>query len=89
MMSNERNMKTIEERLKEIHENESRTGHYKATSCCVNHFDYGYIQGATEQKAIDIEKAYRWLREYTSEYFVDDYDLEDKFLEDFRKAMEE
>ena len=70
-------MKTIEERAKEY---------------CKNQWDAptamtAYMDGATEQKAIDIDKACKWLEERVqcgvhpqSAY---------GFAEEFRKAMEE
>lgn len=49
-----------------------------------------YIDGATEQKAVDIEKACEWL-EMNVEYWLYDDGFFDvlAMLKDFRKAMEE
>lgn len=49
-----------------------------------------FIQGAAEQKAIDIEKACEWL-EMNVEYWLYDDGFFDvlAMLKDFRKAMEE
>lgn len=45
-------------------------------------FECGYIQGATDQKRIDIDKAVRWLE--TQNLTRGRYD----FIEEFKKAME-
>ena len=45
-----------------------------------------YIKGATEQKAIDIEKACEWLKNNLREYGII---LFGHWESDFRKAMEE
>lgn len=43
--------------------------------------EVGYLNGATEQRKIDVEKACEWLRENVRPYY--------KFsIESFRKAME-
>ena len=61
----------------------------------------GYIAGATEQKAIDIEKACEWLEENARDYACATIrcpygeeeeiicDVHREIVEDFRKAMEE
>ena len=52
----------------------------------------GYILGANEQKAIDIEKACKWLKNNWREYVNQDRDgmiLFGHWESDFRKAMEE
>lgn len=49
----------------------------------------GFIKGATEQKAIDIDKACEWLTELFNR---DDYGLgvhTEKVISRFRKAMEQ
>lgn len=66
-------MKTIEER-------------YGCSNCqcpsCEGCSIWDKVEGATEQKAIDIDKACEWLRENVRPYY--------KFsIESFRKAMEE
>lgn len=51
-----------------------------------------YILGATEQKAIDIEKACKWLKEQVyQEYGGGPCErlIPDTMIEEFRKAMEE
>lgn len=53
-----------------------------------------YIDGAKEQKAIDIEKACKWFGEYLMDIgYPDDWYRDSKVLlsgeEEFRKAMEE
>jgi len=72
-------MKTIEERA-EIYEKE-----YPHIDD--SHYSYyvrdGYVQGATDQKHIDIEKAFAWLR-YNR--ILDGWDNET--IIDFQKAME-
>ena len=59
-----------------------------------------YIQGATEQKAIDIDKACEWLKENARDYAYATIrcpyreeeeiicDVYREIVEDFRKAME-
>ena len=94
-------MKTIEERAKEYAD-----GH-KATE--FNYFGVGqvygyeriynaeitaYERGAKEQKAIDIEKACKWLDNYLMEIgYPDDWMRDSPNMESgkerFRKAMEE
>ena len=69
-----KNMETIEERAKE--------------AGIVS--QYGYIQGATEQKAIDIDKFCEWLRNNWREYIYRDGDGEIHFghwESAFRKSM--
>lgn len=72
-------MKTIEERVTE-YANKEWTPEY--------HFiaEESYIAGATEQKAIDIEKACEWLKNNLREYGII---LFGHWESDFRKAMEE
>ena len=57
-----------------------------------------YERGAKEQKAVDIEKAYEWLKENVRNYAhatvrcykeADVCDVHQEMVEDFRKAMEE
>lgn len=47
-----------------------------------------YIQGATEQKTIDIEKACEIVRNIANEYFGD-WEQSCKVEDTFRKAIEE
>lgn len=51
------------------------------------------IKGATEQKAIDIEKACEWIKENFENYVDVEvssyYTYSDKFVDDFRTFMEE
>ena len=82
-------MKTIAERAREYAENEDLVQGTDGYEYCLR----DYIKGATEQKAIDIEKACEWIKK-NFEYYVDVevssyYTYEDKFVDDFRKAMEE
>lgn len=85
-------MKTIEERAKsfanerwpkeKFKDNDRyRREHYQKSRDT-------YIAIATEQKAIDIEKACEWLMK---QYAEDDMDMvsASAFIYDFRKAMEE
>ena len=82
-------MKTIAERAREYAENEDLVQGTDGYEYCLR----DYIKGATEQKAIDIEKACEWIKK-NFEYYVDVevssyYTYEDKFVDDFRTFMEE
>lgn len=82
-------MKTIAERAREYAENEDLVQGTDGYEYCLR----DYIKGANEQKAIDIDKACEWIKE-NFEYYVDVevssyYTYGDKFVDDFRKAMEE
>lgn len=82
-------MKTIAERAREYAENEDLVYGTDGYEYCLR----DYIKGATEQKVIDIDKACEWIKK-NFEYYVDVevssyYTYEDKFVDDFRKAMEE
>ena len=68
-------MKTIEDRAEKLASVYSRSEQHFAEEC--------YIQGATEQREIDIDKACGWL----STHNVTRGRLD--FIRDFRKAMEE
>ena len=84
-------MKTIKERAKEYSK-----GQWDEPTA-----NKAYIDGAKEQKAIDIDKACEWLKENARDYacatvrcpygeeeeIICDVHLE--IVEDFRKAMEE
>lgn len=72
-------MKPIEERAKEVGMLSQYKSDYPYDKRSV---EFGYIQGATERKKIDIENAILWLRT-RSEYPF--YKLEDSF----RAFMEE
>ena len=77
-------MKTIEERAKKYSLKDfdgDYTGREKAV-------EKGYIAGATEQKAIDIDKACEIVRNIANEYFGD-WEQSCKVEDTFRKAMEE
>lgn len=79
-------MKTIRERAREYAENEDLVYGTDGYEYCLR----DYIKGATEQKAIDIEKVCDWL----SNYFVFEHEGMtaqgcDAFLRKLRKAMEE
>ena len=82
-------MKTLEERAKEYAPDPRDPDYmlYSEAGYVVNRYRDAYIAGATEQKAIDIDKACEWLKENidggvhpSSTY---------GFVEKFKKAMEE
>ena len=50
--------------------------------------EFGYTQGATEQKAIDIDRACEIVRNIANEYFGD-WEQSCKVEDTFRKVMEE
>ena len=86
-------MKTIEERAKQAGVVSQVRSDYPYDKRSV---EFGYTQGATEQKAIDIEKASEWFRRNAEEYFEisikygdTSIELSRKFFDDFRKSMEE
>lgn len=74
-------MKTIEGRAKEAGIISQVRSDYPYDKKSV---EFGYIQGATKQKAIDIEKACNWMKEQALERLIPD-----TRIEEFRKAMEE
>ena len=80
-------MKTIEERAKEY---ASKKGDISLSpiynEALARIYEEAYIAGATEQKAIDIEKACEWLKNNLREYGII---LFGHWESDFRKAMEE
>ena len=81
-------MKTIVERAREYAENEDLVQGTDGFDYCLR----DYIKGATEQKAIDIDKACEWLKNNWREYVNQDRDgmiLFGHWEYDFRKAMEE
>ena len=95
-------MKTIEERAKEWGEHIVETTPYDVVDrkACVfvedrniaDVAEESYIVGATEQKAIDIEKACEWMKNNWREYVNQDRDgmiLFGHLESDFRKAMKE
>ena len=77
-------MKSIEERAKE-YSLKDFDGYYTGREKAV---EEGYIAGATEQKAIDIDKACEIVRNIANEYFGD-WEQSCKVEDTFRKAMEE
>lgn len=82
-------MKTIEERaiLNLMYERDFCGNDLSDNMVC-----RAYVKGATEQKAIDIEKAYEWLKNNWREYVDQDGDgmiLFGNWESDFRKALEE
>ena len=81
-------MKTIEERAKEYAPDPRDPDYilYSEVGYVVNRYRDAYIAGATEQKAIDIEKACEWLENNLREYGII---LFGHWESDFRKAMEE
>ena len=96
-------MKTIEERAKEFAPDPRDPDYilYSEVGYVVNRFRDAYITGATEQKAIDIDKACEWLEENARDYACATIrcpygeeeeiicDVHREIVEDFRKAMEE
>lgn len=89
-------MKTIEERARE-YSLKDFDGYYSGWEKDV---EEGYIAGATEQKAIDIENACKWIKENARDYacatircYGDEdeiiCDVHQEIVEDFRKEMEE
>ncbi len=81
-------MKTIAERAREYAKNEDLVQGTDGFEYCLR----DYIKGATEQKAIDIEKACEWMKNNWREYVNQDRDgmiLFGHWEYDFRKAMEE
>ena len=96
-------MKTIEERAKECAPDPRDPDYILCSEAgyVVNRFRDAYIAGATEQKAIDIDKACEWLEENARDYACATIrcpygeeeeiicDVHREIVEDFRKAMEE
>ena len=96
-------MKTIEERAKEYAPDPRDPDYmlYSEAGYVVNRYRDAYIVGATEQKAIDIDKACEWLKENARDYACATIrcpygeeeeiicDVHQEIVEDFRKAMEE
>ena len=82
-------MKTIEERAKVYASKKGDISlspvYNKALSSI--YYEEGYMAGATEQKAIDIEKACEWLKENTEGGVHPQRAY--SFPDIFRKAMEE
>ena len=95
-------MKTIEERAKEYAPDPRDPDYilYSEAGYVVNRYRDAYIAGATEQKAIDIDKACEWLEENARDYACATIrcpygeeeeiicDVHREIVEDFRKAME-
>ena len=82
-----KNMETIEERAKEAGIVSQYKSDYRYD---IRSVEYGYIQGATEQKAIDIDKFCEWLRNNWRKYIYQDKDgmiLFGHWESDFRKSM--
>ena len=76
-------MKSIEERAKE-YSLKDFDGYYTGREKAM---EEGYIAGATEQKAEDIDKACEIVRNIANEYFGD-WEQSCKVEDTFRKAME-
>ena len=74
-------MGTIEERAKLASEGYEDDGYSAGLYM-------GYVEGAIEQKAIDINKACEIVRNIANEYFGD-WEQSCKVEDTFRKAMEE
>ena len=91
-------MKTIEERAKA---NLAYEQDFYGYNLSENMVCRAYVRGATEQKAIDIDKACEWLEENARDYACATIrcpygeeeeiicDVHREIVEDFRKAMEE
>ena len=77
-------MKTIEERAKEVGKLSQLRSDYPYDKKSV---EYGYTQGAYEQKAIDIDKACEIVRNIANEYFGD-WEQSCKVEDTFRNTME-
>ena len=82
-------MKSIEERAKEAGIICQYKSDYRYDKKSV---EYGYIQGATEQKVIDIEKACEWITEhidilYEGE-FIDNSPVASDYIEWCKKRLE-
>ena len=77
-------MKTIEERAKK-YSLKDFDGYYTGREKAM---EEGYIAGATEQKAIDIDKACEIVRNIANEYFGD-WEQSCKVEDIFRFFMEE
>ena len=77
-------MKSIEDRAKE-YSLRNFDGYYTGRERAV---EEGYIAGATEQKAIDIDKACEIVRNIANEYFGD-WEQSCKVEDTFRNTMEE
>lgn len=96
-------MKTIEERAKEYAPDPVDPDCILPAreEYIINQQRNAYIAGATEQKAIDIDKACEWLKENARNYACATIrcpygeeeeiicDVHQEIVEDFRKAMEE
>ena len=84
-------MKTIEERAKE-YSLKSFDGSNRIKESILelreSAIEEGYMAGAYDQKAIDIEKACEIVRNIANEYFGD-WEQSCKVEDTFRKAMEE
>ena len=78
-------MKSIEERAKE-YSLKDFDGYYTGREKAV---EEGYIAGATEQKAIDIDKACEWLDRYLHLFIMKGHINHSALEQEFRKAMEE
>ena len=76
-------MKTIEERAKREGIISQHRADYPYDKKSV---EFGYIQGAYDQKEVDIDKACEWLKNNLREYGII---LFGHWESDFRKAMEE
>ena len=81
-----KNMATIEERALDYVKKWGIDRYSTLFDCCQE----DYIAGATEQKAIDIDKACEWIRNNWRNYVYHDRDGEISFghwESDFRKSM--
>ena len=89
-------MKTIELRATEfaLDAHDFDCGDCNTCSKCKDYRKY--VDIATEQREIDIEKASKWFKRNAEEYFEisikygdTSIELSRKFFDDFRKAMED
>lgn len=76
-------MKTIEER--------ARQASYDELDRLSPAFEEGYIRGATEQQAIDIDKACEWIKNHIDEglviYHNNTWCFIGEFIENFSKSL--
>ena len=80
-------MKTIDERAREYASDELNPN-YAIPAYIASKQQKAYIAGATEQKALDIDKACEIVRNIANEYFGD-WEQSCKVEDTFLKAMEE
>ena len=79
-------MKTIEERAKEVGMLSQVRSDYPYDKRSV---EFGYTQGATEQKAIDIDKACKWITEHIDIPYEGEFIDNSPVASDYIESMEE